>query len=230
MTTQLQRHFARSPHTQFLLLGLAIAYISFVLWLGLRLIVLISGAVIVVVAIVSWYVQLERQTTTHSTSVTSANLLQTDVFLSHINSLSNQLPETSQSLWQSVRQQAKAIQRIATQIAQQEATFIPDLLETLHTVLELVDQLVQALLITQQVQTPRYRELSQQQLQSSLTRLQQTHDQLQELRDQMALENLKQRSLTTPAVISTRLQMLIVENERGIFTQKSPSKLPQKDS
>lgn len=215
MTTQLQRHLSRSPHTYLLLAGLAIAYMILVLWLGMRSIVLLSGAVIVGLTIVSWYRQLQAQKTSYS--ATSANLLQTDVFLNHISFLDNRVPNASRLLWRSVQQQAEAIQQTATQIAQQEATFIPDLLETLHTVLDLVDQLVQALQVIQQVQTPRYRELAQQQMQSSQTRLQQTHDQLQELRDQIALENLKQRSFTTASVISTRLQVLITENERGIL-------------
>lgn len=215
MTTQLQRHLSRSPHTYFLLFGLAIGYISFVWWLGMRLIVFLSGAVIVALAIVFWYRQPRSQQT--KPSISSANLLQTDVFLDHLSSLDHHIPDASRSLWQAVQQQAQAIQQIATQIAQREATFVPDLLETLHTVLDLVDQLVQALQVIQQVQTPRYQELAQQQLQSSQTRLQLTHDQLQELHDQMALEHLKQRSLTTVSIISTRLQTLITENERGIL-------------
>lgn len=206
---------SRFSQTQWLFTGLFIGYLGFVWWLGIRLIVLVSGAVIVMLAIIFWYRQLQSQGRTHST--TSANLLQMDIFLSHINALNHQIPDASQPLWRLVQQQAEDIQQMATQIAQQEATFTPDLLETLHTVLELVDQLVQALQVIQQVQTPRYRELAQQQLQSSQTRLQQTHDQLQELRDQMALENLERRSLTTSSGISTRLQILIAENERGIL-------------
>ncbi|MCC5599546.1 hypothetical protein [Nostoc favosum] len=215
MMTQPRGNPFQLSHTQFLVAGLLIGYISFVLWLGIRLIVLFSGAVIVVLAIASWYVQLEGQKI--SSSATSANLLEKDVFLSHISYFNNRIPDTSQSLWRSVQLQAQAIGQIATQIAQQESTFTPDLLETLHTVLDLVDQLVQALQVIQQVQTPRYRELAQQQLESSLTRLQQTHDQLQELHDQIALESLERRSLSAPAVISIRLQTLIAENERGIL-------------
>ncbi|MBW4613850.1 MAG: hypothetical protein KME21_11335 [Desmonostoc vinosum HA7617-LM4] len=215
MTTQTKRNSFRLSETQLLLTGLLIGYVGFILWLGVRLIVLFSGAVIVVLAIASWYLQLKRQKT--SSWANSANLLQIDIFLSHINCLDPQIPDADHTLWLTVKQQAQAIQQIATQIAQQESTFTLDLLETLHTVLDLVDRLVQALQVTQQMQTPHYRELAQQQLQSSLTRLQQTHDQLQELRDQFALENLERRSLTVPTVISKRLQILIAENERGIL-------------
>ncbi|NJR64767.1 MAG: hypothetical protein HC772_04655 [Leptolyngbyaceae cyanobacterium CRU_2_3] len=183
--------------------------------MGIRLIVVVSGAVIVGVAIAAWYTQLRSQATAHSAH--SANLLQADVFLSHISFLTNRIPDAAQLQWQSVQQQAQAIQQIAAQIAQQESTLIPDLLETLHTVLDLIDQLVQALQVTQQVQTPRYRELAQHQLKTSLSRLQQTHDQLQELRDQIAFETLERRSLTSPDIISTRLQTLIYENEKGIL-------------
>jgi ElaB/YqjD/DUF883 family membrane-anchored ribosome-binding protein len=215
MTTDSWRNLFRLPHTQFLLVGLLVGYVGFVLWLGVRLIVLVSGAVIVGVTIASWYTQLQSQKTTPS--ATSANLLQADVFLSHIDALDHQIPAAARPQWRSVQQQAQVIQQIAAQIAQQESTSIPDLLETLHTVLDLVEQLVQALQVTQQVQTPRYRELAQQQLRSSQNRLQQTHDQLQELRDQIAYETLERRSSTAPSAVSTRLQTLIIENERGIL-------------
>lgn len=77
-------------------------------WLGVRLIVLLSGGMIIVLAIASWYIQLKQLKKNPTNS--SANLLETDVFLNHINHLNNQIPEASQSLWQSVQQQAQAIQ------------------------------------------------------------------------------------------------------------------------
>lgn len=206
-----QRSFLRVSDTQCLLIGLLLGYAGFVLWLGIRSIVLVSGAVIVGVAIAVWYAQRPSK----STSLASTNLLQADVFLGQIGLLNDEIPDASQSLWRSVQQQAQAIQQIAMQLAQQEPTFIPDLLETLHTALDLVDQLVRALQVTQQVQTPRYRELAQQQLQASLDRLQQTHDQLQELRDQIAFEGL--RPIATSAAVSTRLQTLIADNASGIL-------------
>jgi signal transduction histidine kinase len=215
MMIQLWQTPFRLTQIQGLCLGLLIGYISFVLWLGMRWIVLSSGGLIVVLAIAFWYAQLQTQKASYS--VSSANLLKTEIFLIHISILNDRVPEACQSLWRSVQAQAQAIQQTAAQIAQQESTFIPDLLETLHTVLDLVDQLVQALQVTQQVQMPHYQELSQIQLQSSLDRLQQTQDQLQELRDQMALASLEQRSRITPSGISTRLQMLITENEKGIL-------------
>ncbi|MDZ8106250.1 MAG: hypothetical protein RM338_11605 [Nostoc sp. DedQUE12a] len=215
MTTKPKHYSLRFSDTQLLLIGLLIGYVGFVLWLGMRLIVLLSGAVIVVLAIASSYVQLKRPKT--NSLVTSANLLEKDVFLSHIKCLDNQIPDVSQPLWRSVQQQAEAIQEIATQIAEQESTFTPDLLETLHTVLDLVEQIIPVLQITPQLRMSSYREFAQQKLESSRQRLQQTHKQLQELHDQFALENLKKRSFTTSDVISARLQILIAENERGIL-------------
>ncbi|MBW4644857.1 MAG: hypothetical protein KME23_18010 [Goleter apudmare HA4340-LM2] len=201
--------------TQLLIIGLLIGYLGFVWWLGIRLVVLLSGGVIVVLAIASWLIQLKHPKTNPTAS--SANLLQTDVFFSHISHLDHQIPDVSRPLWRSVQQQAQVIQQIAIQIAQQESTFTPDLLETLHTVLDLVDQLVQALQITPKLRTPRYRELAEQQLQSSRNRLQKTQDQLQELHDQIAVETLERRYLSTPSVIATKLQTLIADNEKGII-------------
>ena len=215
MMTSLRKNSSRLSQTQRLWIGLLAGYLSFVLCLGMRWIVLGSGALIVVLAIAFWYTQPRTQKATYS--VSSANLLKAEIFSSHISILNNQVPEACQSLWQSVQHQAESIRQTATQIAQQESTFIPDLLETLHTVLDLVEQLVQALQVTQQVQTPYYQKLSQTQLQNSLDRLQQTQNQLQELRDHLALASLEQRSRITPFGISTRLQILVTENEKGIL-------------
>lgn len=210
MTTR-SHHSFRLSQTHLLLAGLSIGYVSFVSWLGMRSIVLLSGAAIAGTAIVSWYRQPRKA------APSTANLLQADVFLNQVCCLDDRIPEASQTLWRSVKQQAEAIQQIAAPLAHQEPAFIPDLLETLHTVLDLAEQLAQALQVKQQVQTPRYRKLAQQQLQNSLDRLQQTHDQLQELRDQIALGSLERRSLNASTVISTRLQTLIAENESGIL-------------
>lgn len=215
MVAKSRRNLLTRSASQLLIIGLLIGYVSFVLWLGMRLIVIFSGAVIVVFAIASWYVQLKGQKT--NSSDTSANLLEADVFYGHIKYLENRVPDACQSLWRSVRQQAVNIQQIAIQISQQESTLTPDLLETLHTILDLIDRLVQALQVTEKVQTSHYRELAKQQLQSSLNRLQKSQDQLQELHDQIALDNLGQPTLTTSSLISTKLQTLIAENNKGIL-------------
>ena len=215
MTHQPKRYYFRFSYHQLLLTGVLLGYIIFVFWLGIRLTVLLSGAVIVALAIASWYSQLKNFK--NSPKVTSANLLQIDVFSNHLNHLNYQIPHPSLPLWESVKQQAQSIQQIARQIAEQESTFTPDLLETLHTVLDLVDQLVEALQVIQKVQTPRYRNLAEQKLASSQKRLDQTHEKLQELHDQMVLETLDRRSNYAPNVIGQRLQTLINENEQGIL-------------
>lgn len=215
MVNKSRRNFWQLSQTQLLITGLLIGYVGFIFWLGMRLIVIVSGAVIVVLAIAFWHIQLQRQK--KRTWANSANLLQPDVLLGHISYLDNQIPHASESLWRSVRQQTLTIQQIAMQISQQESTLTPHLLETLHTVLDLVERLVKALQLTETVQTSHYRELAKQQLQSSLTRLQHTQDQLQELYDKIALDNLGQAALTNSSVISTQLEILIADNTKGIL-------------
>lgn len=212
MSAHLHR-IGRSPHTYFLLAVLTTGYIAYVLWLGLRWIVFLSGAVIVAGAIAFWIRQFPRP----KPLSTIANLLQPEIFLSHLNTLKSPTSEATEPHWRSAHQQAEAIQHIAKQIAQREPTLIPDLLETLHTVLDLADQFGQALQVSQQVQTPHYQQLAQQRLQHSEVRLQQTHDQLQALHDQIALEHLERQSLTLTSGISERLRILIAENGKGIL-------------
>ncbi|MBE9138342.1 hypothetical protein IQ254_14290 [Nodosilinea sp. LEGE 07088] len=211
------RHYRHHlPQTLILLVALTLGSFGVVLWVGLRWVVVTSVLIISGAAVATWQQQIDRHRRLLSAPSNAANLLQKDVFLSHLNHVEHQYSDIPQSLWVSARQQAEAIQAVAAQIAQTESAFIPDLLETLHTVLDLVEQLAQALRAVREVKTYRYQQLAQQQLYSSQKRLEQTRARLQELCDQMTLTTLQQSS-TPPTEISTWLQTLIAENENGIL-------------
>ncbi|MBD1916661.1 hypothetical protein [Leptolyngbya sp. NM1-A1] len=201
------------PHTLILLVAIALGSFGIVLWLGLRWIVV---AIISTAAIAAWQRKLDRHRQILSTT-NATDLLQKDVFLSHLNHVEHQYSDIPHSFWALARQRAEAIQAVADKIAKKESAFIPDLLEILHTVLDLVEQLAQALRAIREVKTYHYQQLAQQQLYSSQKRLEQTHTQLQELRDQMILDTLQQPSLTSSAGITTWLQTLIAENENGLL-------------
>lgn len=214
MAISLRRYDHFSPT---LLLALALGSFGMVVWLGLRWIVVLSSLVICGAAIAAWKHQLNHHRKMSLIAPNSANLLQSDTFIAHLDHLEGRFPEISELLWRSARQRAEAIQAIAAQIAQTESAFIPNLLETLHTVLDLTEQLAQALKAVQQVKTYHYQQLAQQRLHSSQMRLNQTHNQLQELRDQIILDTLQQQSLTPAAEMSTWLQTLIKDNENGLL-------------
>jgi hypothetical protein len=206
----------RLPHTLILLVAIALGSFGIVLWLGLRWVMVAGVLIISMAAIAVWQRQLNRHTQRLSTT-NAANLLQKDVFLSHLNHVEHQYSDIPHSFWVLARQRAEAIQAITDQIAKKESAFVRDLLETLHTVLDLVEQLAQALRAIREVKTYRYQQLAQQQLYSSHKRLELTHTQLQELRDRMILDTFQQPLLTSSAEISTWLQTLIAENKNGIL-------------
>ncbi|MEB3233193.1 MAG: hypothetical protein VKJ64_19460, partial [Leptolyngbyaceae bacterium] len=85
----------------------------------------------------------------------------------------------------------------------------PDLLEAVHTVLDLTQQVADALNVLQTIQTPVYQQMVQARLRQSCDRLQQTHQQLQQLQDQVALASLDANAATLPQ----RLQQLIAANQ-----------------
>ncbi|MBD2234416.1 hypothetical protein [Phormidium tenue] len=200
-----------------LLIALALGSFGIVLWLGLRWVVVASVLIISMAAIATIQRQLNQRRRMLSTTPNAANLLQKDVFISHLNHVEHQYSDIPHSFWMLARQRAEAIQAVAAQIAQKESIFIPDLLETLHTVLDLAEQLAQALRAIREVKTYRYQQLAQQQLYSSHKRLEQTRAQLQELHDQIVLDTFRQPSLTSSAEISTWLQTLNAENQNGLL-------------
>ena len=71
--------------------------------------------------------------------------------------------------------------------------------------LDLSNQVVEAILALEKVQTQSYRAFAQEHLNTSLDRLQQTHNQLQQLQDQVLLSSLENPE------ISSRLPLYLQE-------------------
>jgi hypothetical protein len=197
----------RYQQTYWLIAGAIIGYVGFVLILGTtRLVIGIGGAIaLAMIGVWFWTVNQALPKSTH-------NLLERETFLAHLNQFQRQIDKSSQTTWRQAYQWAEATQQFATQIAQREPTLIPELLEALHTVLALTQQVVSALATVNQVQSSTYRPLAKQQLQASCDRLQQTHDELQQLQDQVLLSSLNQTHVNLPKT----LQLVIAANKTAI--------------
>ena len=182
----------------------------FVFILGWRLIVLLTGGAIAFTSSIYWFWQIHSPSSSQSLS---SNLLQGDVFAEHLAYSQRRVPAAHLRVWAGAQTQATSIQTNAEQIALRESMLIPDLLETLHSTLDLTEQIAEALYLLNQMQTAQYQTQTQQQLQKSLARLEVTHNQLQTLNDQFAWEHLEQRSHYTSALASG-LQIVVSENEK----------------
>ncbi|WP_066379322.1 hypothetical protein [Anabaena sp. CA = ATCC 33047] len=199
----------RYKQTYWLITGAIIGYVGFVLILGTTRLVISLGGAIALVMIVVWFWTV-NQVSPKSTD----NLLERETFLAHLNQLQRQIDKSSQTTWRQAYQWAEASQQFATAIAQREPTLIPELLEALYTVLALTQQVVSAVTAVNQVQSSTYRPLAKQQLQASCDRLQQTHNQLQQLQDQILLSKLNQ---TPPDInLPKTLQLLITANKTAL--------------
>ncbi|MEL6554398.1 MAG: hypothetical protein AAFQ63_13160 [Cyanobacteria bacterium J06621_11] len=190
-------------------------YSLYLYWLGLRPIVMLSGLVIVTIALFSLVTDSKPSPTTNN------NLLDPVVFYAQLQTLFHRpttltLDKTARSHWQKTYATSKSIHSTTVVIAQQESLFIPDLLDTLHTVLELISQYVQAFHATQSMKTLVYQKVAQQQLLTSSHRLAQTQQQLQELHDQLLAEGIVTRSPHVTSGVSTRLQTLTDNNRTGL--------------
>jgi hypothetical protein len=189
----------RLVETRYFLAGVMGGLISFVWILGWRWIVILSGGAIVLIAGVYWFWQthslLKAESKAESKAeASSANLLQLDVFVAHLDCAKARVPTLKLEAWRTTQEQALTIWAIAAQIIQRESILIPDLIETLHSTLDLTEQIAEALCLTTQMQTPEFQDKAQRQMQKSLERLQATHQQLQTLADQFAWEWLEQRT------------------------------------
>lgn len=204
-------HSFRLPQTYLLLLGLGIGYGLLLRWQGTRAIVWWAGGAIVLITLAVW----SWQTRPQPRSQTADNLLDRPVFLEQLNQMTRSLPQATQPVWTQAQTWALQTQNSAQQIAQQEPALTADLLEALHTVLDLTRQVAEALRVTQTIQTAAYQELAQNQLKLSCDRLQETALQMQQLQDQLALSALEQQSSQTEP-LPAQLRLLIAHNKTSL--------------
>lgn len=222
----------RLPQTIWLLVGVGLAYLSFITVLGIQLIALLSGGTIALITIVLWVKQIQPYLVQAFT-----NVLDRNIFLAQLRSIKPAFitispptilrhttywvenPHNSSTLitrrlaWQQTYQWAKEAHQYAEQIANQEATLTPELLEALYTVLALVELIVRALEVLDQVKTSTYKHLAQQHFQASCDRLQATHNQLQQLHDQVMLSDLHHPLNSSETDLPHRLQLIVDANK-----------------
>ncbi|NEP19949.1 MAG: hypothetical protein F6J97_24190 [Leptolyngbya sp. SIO4C1] len=198
----------RSPQTYALVVGALAGFGGLVLWLGARPVVWLSGGGIAGVMTLGWASGYRQS----MTALDSSDLLTAASFEQQLRSHSAKVPHPSSQPWQQAHSWAAASQSFAHQIATQEPLLRSDLLEALHTVLDLARQVAEALQVIDKVQTPVYRQMAQQRLQASCDRLQATYQQLQQLQDQVALSSLE----TGPAALPERLKLIIAANRQSL--------------
>ncbi|MDJ0706774.1 MAG: hypothetical protein QNJ46_26175 [Leptolyngbyaceae cyanobacterium MO_188.B28] len=196
----------RLPQTYGLLAGALAGYVGFVLWLGPRPVVWISGGGIAAVMAGGWVSSFRRQAISQSPS----DLLVTAVFEQQMNTIEAKVPNRAEAVWRQTRQWARESQVFAAQIAQQDPLLQVELLEATHTVLGLAQQVADALQVLGKIQTSAYQQMAQQRLQTSCDRLQETHQRLKQLQDQVALASLDAETAAFP----NRLHQLIEANQQ----------------
>lgn len=194
------------PQTYLLLGGTALGYALLMVLAGPRPIAGVAGAGVAAAMVGSWVVGFRPG----ETATNSGDLLDAQVFGSQLGALGQRVPKPSQKTWAQVHTWASESQRFAARIYERDSLLQLELLEAMHTVLDLSGQVADALAVIDQIETPAYRQMAQQRLASSCDRLQATHAQLQQLQDQTALSTLDSPSDNT---LPQRLQTLIDANK-----------------
>ncbi|MEM8614104.1 MAG: hypothetical protein AAGF93_18925 [Cyanobacteria bacterium P01_H01_bin.105] len=201
----------RQPQTYLLLLGTAFGYGLLIAFVGNRPVVWVGGGAVATVMAGSWvtgYRSLPMGE--HDDS----DLLNAASFQRRIEVIQSGVARDRNQTWQPIKNWALQSQTFAVRICDREPTLRTELLEALHTVVELAQQVADGLRVQAQIQTPKYQQMAKQQLQQSCDRMQQTHQQLQQLQDQVALASLSQGDASLPK----RLEILIAANKEILET------------
>jgi|688.fasta_scaffold485374_1 hypothetical protein len=196
----LWRKIFQIPQTYLLLVGIILGLSIFLNSVGIRPFTLILGGLISLAMLGFWLKYLSS-----ILSQTEANLLDVDNFLQQLKLIAAKLGKKTHLSWSKAETYAKESQQFCQTIVHRESPLTPELIETLYTVLDLSNQVVEAILALEKVQTQSYRDLAQEHLNTSLNRLQNTHYQLQQLQDQVLLSSLENPE------ISNRLPLYLQE-------------------
>jgi hypothetical protein len=134
-------------------------------------------------------------------------------FAARLNQLNQQVPAQARQTWEQAQRWATESQRFAERIYERDPLLQVELLEAMHTVLNLARQVAEGLKVMDEIETPTYRKLAQQRLNASRDRLQVSHAQLQQLQDQVALAGLDSTQGMDRS-LPQRLQTLINANKQ----------------
>ncbi len=206
----LQSSFWRSPQTYLLLAGTGLGYATLLFFVGPRPLAWLAGGGISAAMVGTWATGFKGSIESFSDS---SNLLEGESFAHQLQQFDQRVPQPGQSTWQRARTWATESQRFAERIYEQDPLMQVELLEAMHTVLDLARQVAEALAVRDQIETPTYRQLAQQRLEASCDRLQASHAQLQQLQDQVALAKLDQ-SAAGGSTLPQRLQNLVAANKQ----------------
>jgi hypothetical protein len=183
----------RQPQTYLLLTGMGLGYLRgfarVACWLG-RIHWpgwLAEGISAAMVGTWAWLTGFQ----TKSGTLANSDLLDaTDNFAARLRQLNQQVPAKSRPTWEQAEAWATESQRFAERIYERDPMLQVELLEAMHTVLNLARQVAEGLKVMDEIETPTYRKLAKQRLEASRNRLQASHSQLQQLQDQVALAGL----------------------------------------
>lgn len=205
--------FWRRPQTYLLLAGTALGFTLLIAIAGGRSLTILGGGAIAVLMVGSWLAGFQRDPSFSS----EANLLEANTFSRQLDPMGRRVPGSGQKIWRQAETWASESQRFAARIAEREPVLQMELLDALHTVVDLAQQVADGLTVMNQIETPTYRQLAQQRLAASCDRLQATHAQLQQLQDQVALSSLDADATTRS--LPQSLQTLISANKHILEEQ-----------
>ena len=132
----------KHPQTYLLLFGTALGYGGLIFFSGSRPLAWFGGGSVATAMVGSWVIGYRSSP---STTEDSSNLLETVVFKRCIEHIETQVAQGVYSTWQPVRDAALQSQTFAARIYEQESSLQAELLEALHTVVDLAQQVADGL-------------------------------------------------------------------------------------
>lgn len=183
------------------ILGMALGAVIWMWQLGQRF--WLVGWLIAAIAIAIWFITLPKR------QAPSDDLL--SAFESHLSQL---VAPIQNQQWQASVHLARSAHSAAITIATTDSYYTGDVVTALHSILALLERLALGLQAEAKVETPTYRAMVRQHIETSQQRLSDTCLQLQTLRDQLTVAGLNAGTIST-----TNLSAAISANQAALNEQ-----------
>ncbi|HZG37355.1 MAG TPA: hypothetical protein VEZ50_01625, partial [Nodosilinea sp.] len=155
--------FWSQPQTYLLLGGTALGYALLMVLAGPKPVAVLTGSAVAAAMVSGWAAGFRPS----AAVANSGDLLDAQTFAAQLGTLGQRVPSKSQKVWRQVESWASESQRFAGRIYARDPLLQVELLEALHTVLDLSGQVADALAVVDQIETPAYKQMAQQRLEAS---------------------------------------------------------------
>lgn len=199
--------------TYFLIAFLSLSYAIFIFSLGFHPLALIMGLAIALLTLMIWSIIISTKIT-QMNSQNQADLLISKNFENELEQCTLLLAkDQASSQWQNTLSLAREIHILAQDIYQSDHILLPELLELLHFILHLCQEIANSLIVLKKVKTSNSSQQITQHLYLKQSQLQEIYQTLSQLKDKLLIVSLEVNDTVNTNSLKLLLESINIERK-----------------